>query len=399
MIWDLMHQYGPKYWPILIDLDRKATALRPDIMKNWERLALHLIGSGDYEEAIAVLREAVSKFPTEPRLHLILAGTYHLAQRPNLAYEVVCQAPAVPAHDRAMAIYRLEVLMKAEKDRSHFASNILALDPTNISALRVLGEDCRKNGTPEIMIPVCEAALEHEPGHTLARYELAIALTLSGRSEKARQLINLDRFITVTEVIAPQDYANAKTFETALTSEIMRNPTLKADPPDKATRGGLQTEDGLPHAGEPAISDLIKLIRSAVDAFEANLEDLDHPFVRRRPKQACLNAWAVVYRGDGRQVAHIHATAWLSGVYYVSVPKTLYDDQRKGCLVLGASELEGLSIIPPWGVRDIRPVPGRLVLFPSYVPHATISTGTTDPRICIAFDVKAISIADPTTSQ
>ena len=55
MIWDQMHQYGPKYWPILIDLDRKATALRPDIMKNWERLALHLIATGDYGEAIAVL--------------------------------------------------------------------------------------------------------------------------------------------------------------------------------------------------------------------------------------------------------------------------------------------------------------------------------------------------------
>ena len=55
MIWDLMPWYGPKYRPILIDLDRKATALRPDIVKNWERLALRLLGTGEYEEAIAVL--------------------------------------------------------------------------------------------------------------------------------------------------------------------------------------------------------------------------------------------------------------------------------------------------------------------------------------------------------
>ena len=74
MIWDLMPWYGPKYRPIFIDLARKATALRPDIEKNWERLALRLIGTGEYEEAIAVLSEAVSKFPTEPRLHLILVG-------------------------------------------------------------------------------------------------------------------------------------------------------------------------------------------------------------------------------------------------------------------------------------------------------------------------------------
>ena len=39
--------------------------------------------------------------------------------------------------------------------------------------------------------------------------------------------------------------------------------------------------DGLPHAGERAIGDVITLIRLAVDAFEANLtEELDHPFIK-----------------------------------------------------------------------------------------------------------------------
>jgi putative 2-oxoglutarate-Fe(II)-dependent oxygenase superfamily protein len=53
-------------------------------------------------------------------------------------------------------------------------------------------------------------------------------------------------------------------------------------------------------------------------------------------------------------------------------------------------EIGGLSVDPPWGTREIRPVPGRLVLFPSYVPHATIATGSTDKRICIAFDVTPV---------
>jgi uncharacterized protein (TIGR02466 family) len=239
------------------------------------------------------------------------------------------------------------------------------------------------------MLPICQAALKHEPGHAQARYELAFALTMLGRSEEARQLINLDQFITVTEVVTPKGYANAATFEAALAGEIIRNPTLKPDPAHLATRGGLQTMDGLPHAGERAISDVITLIRLAVDAFEANLtEELDHPFIKRRPKRAQLKAWAVVYSGDGHQVPHIHPTGWLSGVYYVSVPKASCEALRNGCLVLGAMELEGLNVDPPWGIRDISPVPGRLVLFPSYVPHATIPTQSTDRRICIAFNVE-----------
>ena len=388
MIWDLPRA-ASKYQQALVDLDRKATALRPDIVNNWERLALRLIESGEDEQAILVLRDAVSKFPTEPRLQLILAGRYYEGRRFDQAYEVLDRAPRVPLHDREMTIYRLELLTNMVKDGGRFAADTLSLDPTNISALRVLGETSRKNGNPEIMIPVCQAALEHEPGHTRARYELAVALIFVGRSKEARELINLEHFITVTEVDIPQDYANAETFETALASEILRNATLKANPPDKATRGGLQTSDGLPHPGERAISDLANLIRLAVDAFEANLtEDHDHPFVRRRPERARFNAWAVVYPGDGRQVAHIHATSWLSGVYYVSVPKMSNDEPRNGCLVLGATELEGLNFDPPWGIRNVTPQPGRLVLFPSYVPHATIPTRSTDKRICIAFDVK-----------
>ena len=80
MIWDLTPLDEHKYQPILMDLARKAAALRPDIVKNWEGLALRLLGAGEYEEAIAALTKAVSKFPTEPRLHLMLADAYYQAR-------------------------------------------------------------------------------------------------------------------------------------------------------------------------------------------------------------------------------------------------------------------------------------------------------------------------------
>jgi tetratricopeptide (TPR) repeat protein len=396
MLWDLMPRDESKYRQIVIDLARKATVLRPHFIKNWENLASLLLGRGEYEEAIAVLAEAVSTFPTEPRLYLTLADTYRRVQRMDLAQEVLQRTPAIPIDDREMTIYylelHLELLMrrKAVQDAVQVAIDALALDPMSTRALKVLGTLSRKNGNPEIMLPICQTVLKHEPGHTLARYELALAHTILGGFEEARRLIDLGRFITVTEVITPHGYENAARFEAALAREIICDPTLKSDVPHLATRGGLQTMAGLPHAGERAISDVIALIRLAVDAFEANLtKELDHPFIKRRPKRAWLNAWAVVYPGHGRQVAHIHEEGWLSGVYYVSAPKTC-EDVRDGCLVLGAIE-EGLNVDPPWGIRYIRPAPGRLVLFPSYIPHATIPTGSTDKRICIAFDVEGRS--------
>jgi hypothetical protein len=55
--------------------------------------------------------------------------------------------------------------------------------------------------------------------------------------------------------------------------------------------------------------------------------------------------------------------------------------------VLGSLEIKGVRVDPPWGIRDIHPVPGRLVMFPSYIPHATIPTKSNEERICISFDV------------
>jgi uncharacterized protein (TIGR02466 family) len=391
MIWDLTSLDQHKYQPIFMDLARKAAALRPDIVKNWEGLAWRLLGAGEYEEAIEALTKAVSKFPTEPRLHLMLADTYYQARQFDLAHKILHRISEVSINDRETIIYRLELLMttKAVKDLGQVAINTLAVDPTNMTALRILASETRKNGNHEIMIPICQTALQHEPGHTQAHYELAHAFMSVGRSEEAQELIDINRFVTVTELGTPPSYANAEVFESALASEIIHNPTLKPDPFGRATRAGFQTMGGLPHAGESVIGDVINLIRSAVDAFEAKLpETLDHPFIKRRPKGAHLNAWAVVYSGEGHQVAHIHGTGWLSGVYYVSVPKQSCSDPRNGCLVLGAMEIEGLNLAPPWGMRDIHPCSGRLVLFPSYVPHATIPTGSPNKRICIAFDVK-----------
>jgi Putative 2OG-Fe(II) oxygenase/Tetratricopeptide repeat len=360
--------HSGKHLSTVIDLARKATALRPDIVKNWLMLASFLIQAGEDEQAIAVLTDAISKLPPDPGLDEMLART---AGRVGLPNEVPQQAPRIAGNE------------------TQLANDALALNPLNSQALAALGRLSRNNGQPQVIVPFCKTALERDPGHSRARYELAVAFAMLGRSEQARQLIDLNRFIEVIDLDPPETYATAERFENALASEITCNPTLKADPVDKATKGGFQTS-GLPQLGDCAISTLLDLIRLTVDSFELNLPgSLKDPFVTARPKQAWLHAWAVVYPGDGRQTSHIHDDGWLTGVYYVSVPKTSPDSPRRGSLVLGSLEYDGTGIDPPWGTREIRPVPGRLVLFPSYVPHATLPTKSADPRICVSFDVVA----------
>jgi hypothetical protein len=82
----------------------------------------------------------------------------------------------------------------------------------------------------------------------------------------------------------------------------------------------------------------------------------------------------------------MHPNGWVTGVYYVSAPRPNGANVYRGPLVIGATGTEGTRE-PPWGTREMEPVPGRLVLFPSFVPHATLPSGVAGDRISIAFDV------------
>jgi Flp pilus assembly protein TadD len=373
----------------LIDLARKAIALRPDVAKNWELLAHHLIKAGKDEEACAVLIEAISKAPIHLKLHLMLANIYYQMRHVDLALEVLRRAPDPPVRDSELTLWRLELLMRARAggDALQVATDVLVRNPTNSQALLVVGKLARKEGRPEIMLPLCQAALALEPGHTRAVYELAVAFAMLGRSKQASQLIDLERFITVTDVPTPAGYADASAFYFALADEIACNPTLKSDPIGKATTAGFQTSS-LPHVGDRAIVRLLELIRMRIDEFEEGLTDESrNAFLESRPTRARLTSWAVTYPGDGHQTPHIHHSGWLSGVFYVSAPERTSANTRAGCLVLGSVEDVRPKFDPPWGTRDIYPTPGRLILFPSYIPHATVPTRSADMRICVAFDV------------
>ena len=102
-----------------------------------------------------------------------------------------------------------------------------------------------------------------------------------------------------------------------------------------------------------------------------------------------MTAWSIVLQGGGGyQAAHIHPSAWLSGVYYPRVPEIVDDHgaEQAGWIEFGQPSEEFHWSRPP-PLRAIRPESGLLVLFPSYFFHRTIPYDTDGTRISVAFDV------------
>ena len=83
---------------------------------------------------------------------------------------------------------------------------------------------------------------------------------------------------------------------------------------------------------------------------------------------------------------HVHPRGWISSAYYVEIPQALSEsDACGGGLMFGTPDID----VGDAGAakRRIQPVPGRLVLFPSYMWHGTVPFDTPGSRLTVAFDV------------
>ena len=122
-----------------------------------------------------------------------------------------------------------------------------------------------------------------------------------------------------------------------------------------------------------------------IDAHIAQLGRGDDP-VRRRIGAGWrfAGAWSVLLQPGGFHTDHVHPQGWLSSAFYVSVP-TVVTQEPEGWLAFGRP---GIATTPPLEpFRRLRPEPGMLALFPSYLWHGTEPFTGAEPRLTVAFDI------------
>ena len=129
-------------------------------------------------------------------------------------------------------------------------------------------------------------------------------------------------------------------------------------------------------------------IDEAVARYIAELkEDTEHPLLsRRRRSFRYSGSWSSRLRDNGFHANHVHPDGWISSCYYVAVPEAVKDEAAmQGWLKFGEPPINVVLENPVR--RAVQPVPGRLVLFPSYTWHGTVPFHDRVARTTIAFDV------------
>lgn len=374
---------GFEHSQAVVEMARRGLRSDPSRPGNWLILSRALYHLGDLEGAAGCLREAVVAAPNSVELHLqLVKALIALESWGEALPHAEAALELAPGDPKAMILF-LDLLdiMHLDDRLDNEAVAALAGKNSNLMGMHLRSLD------PAARIRWCEALLAENPGHAYARYLKAIALVALGRVEEACALVSVTRLVETVQLETPKGYPDDETFRGELAREIRANPTLRRDPESKTTRGGWQTQV-LRQPGAVAVEALMGQIQKAVDDYDARLAASGDAFAAGRPTYARLHTWAIIYDGGGKQMPHMHPAGWLTGVYYVSSPRAPGENAHRGAIVLGADRPIKDCAVFPWGTREIEPVPGRLVMFPSHVPHSTIPPGGADgERICVTFDV------------
>ncbi len=173
-------------------------------------------------------------------------------------------------------------------------------------------------------------------------------------------------------------------------AEVLRGLHTAAEPYlEQSVRGGTQTDRSVLLRREPVLqrikARLLDLIREYVDGLPPL--DVAHPLLGApRGELLIEGSWSVRLARQGYNVPHTHAMGWLSTAFYVSLPAA--DEMGPppaGHIAFGQPPAElGLPLDP---YLTVAPEPGRLVVFPSTMWHATVPFEAGE-RLVIAFDIR-----------
>ena len=263
----------------------------------------------------------------------------------------------------------------------------LRMEPENAHAWVNYSETLIRAREAKKGVAAAERAMAIAPDnqHALAMWGLALRTMDDAREP---QLNDYGAFVQTFEIEPPDGYSDIEAFNRDLNAYLDRLHRDKREFLDQTLRGGTQTVEDLFGAGHDPVERLRMRIDEAISVYISRMnEDAEHPLLRRRSEHFGYAAsWSSRLRDCGFHTNHVHPKGWISSAYYIAVPDAVEDSaEKQGWIKFGEPAFDAGFKEPVR--RAIKPVPGKLVLFPSYMWHGTVPLHAPSPRTTIAFDV------------
>jgi len=391
-------------------------------------LGLSLDLQGGAEEAIEAWRRAVALDATDEEAHRELnALLYRMGRTGEFLSSYEEAARRVPASQTgargALLMQKAALLIDAERfeEARDCFSQAAAIASESAGPQNGLAAAYAGLGQPDAAIAAYEKSIGLQPDDFVTRVRLACVLLQTGEARRAlrlteeavprlpldqaalavhelalrangdpraERLADYEQHIQIFDLEAPQGFSTMAEFNAALNAHLDTMHTDLREHVDQTLRHGTQTAPSLLSGGNVLLRALRQRMEEAVAAYIARMPrgDESHPLTGRRGRGfAFAGSWSSRLHDSGFHANHVHPKGWISSCYYVAVPDVTLDPSAKqGWIKFG--EPSFTASMRDTVRRAIQPVPGRLVLFPSYMWHGTIPFRAAATRTTIAFD-------------
>lgn len=363
---------------------RQAVRRRPDYVDAHRDLAQLLwMRSADAGAAVSALEGA----PRTPGLLALRARVLEFTGDLDAAAAALDQAVVVAPAEPGLRLHAAKLAAEAGRPEEalQHAEAAVRLDPADLGAAAALCTAHLGLGRAAAAAEIASGLLARAPQNQSLLALLATAWRLAD-DPRWRELWD-PSLVKAYTVQAPAAWPSLQAWLAELKGalEALHGPLL-THPLEQSLRGGSQTPQNLQAVEHPAVRAFFDGIDEPIRAYLRHVGKGEGALAsRNRDSYRIKGVWSVRLRQGGRHVDHVHSEGWISSAFYVDLPTTLDAPDQEGWIRFGRPPFPTRPEIEPF--LHLRPEPGRLVLFPSYLWHGTVPFTSDEQRLTIAFDL------------
>lgn len=202
---------------------------------------------------------------------------------------------------------------------------------------------------------------------------------------RATALYDYATTVSVGMIDTPPGWTTLRSYLDDLAVALRALHGFTAHPIGQSLRNGAQTSINLLRSDEPAIRAFPHAIDAVIRRHLAFIGSGDDVLRSRNSGGYRIQSmWSVRLAPGGFHTDHVHPEGWLSSACYIETPDEQDVEDKAGWLKFG--EPGGPTRPALAAEHYVKPQPGLLALFPSYMWHGT-TPFTQGRRMTIAFDL------------
>ncbi len=365
---------------------QRLLSMRPaDHTVHSEYAQLVWMRTGDRDKALDVINQAIAAFPNVGPLHIARAKVIGQMGDHETEFSVYKEAHrlsgapalALAACNAALATDRYEEGLRYGREAAERCGERMEAASAYCNALLAVGDAAAA-------AQVADRLIEQAPNNQLYNAQRATAWRLLG-DDRYRDLFDYDKFVYASPLDAPAGWETLSSYLDDLLEALEAAHRFRAHPFFQSVRHGSQISS-IEGAPAPAMRAYRDAAIGPVRRYAAALGQGDDP-LRRRNIGGCAfySTWSISLPPNGYHVNHVHPEGWISSACHIRPPIEEPGAPHAGWLKFGEPGFPTTPKLAP--ERYVKPEPGVIVMFPSYMWHGTVGFSAGPERVTVAGDI------------